>query len=228
MHITVGITNRGVCSTFLQRLQPPSSSSSSSGADAGPEVSPHVVEGNSSGIPLTTCRVFVRASTFRLPPQINTPIILIGPGTGFAPMRALLQERQWQREHASEQGLVPGNNTLYFGCQKSMVDYIYRDEIEAMAASKVITNLHLAFSRDQEEKIYVQHLIGYPDNALSLVNDLNAGGYVYICGGTRMGMDVFEAIVSVLMGQQGMKKEQAMEYIKDLKSKGRYVQELWS
>ena len=177
MHITVGITNRGVCSTFLQRLQPPSSSSSS-GADAGPEASPPVVDDSSSNIPLTTCRVFVRASTFRLPPQINTPIILIGPGTGFAPMRALLQERQWQRE----QGLVPGNNTLYFGCQKSTVDYIYRDEIEAMAASKVITNLHLAFSRDQEEKIYVQHLIGYPENALSLVNDLNAGGYIYICG----------------------------------------------
>jgi len=240
VHITVGITDRGVCSSFLQRLQPSSSSSSSAVAGSPEGNHPTVVGGDDNNgssttiTPLSTCRVFVRQSTFRLPTQINIPIILIGPGTGFAPMRALLQERQWQRDNiiSDDQGLVPGNNTLFFGCQKSTIDYIYRDEIEAMAASKLITNLQLAFSRDQEEKIYVQHLIKYPENALSLINDLHAGGYIYICGGTRMGMDVFEAIVSVLMEQQqeqgGMTKEQAIEYIKDLKSKGRYIQELWS
>ena len=144
-------------------------------------------------------------------------------------MRALLQDRRWQAEQNSN-GSVPGQNknTLYFGCQKSTVDFIYKDEIEAFAASKVITNLHLAFSREQEKKVYVQHLISRPENAQTVMEDLDQGGYIYVCGATSMGVDVMEAIVKVIMEHKTLKKEAAVDFVKDLQKKGRYVQELWT
>ena len=148
------------------------------------------------------------------------------PGTGLAPMRALLQDRRWQAEQGKNGSA--GTNTLYFGCQKSTVDFIYKDEIEAMAASKVISHLHLAFSREQEKKVYVQHLISRPENARELMKDLDQGGYIYVCGATSMGVDVMDAIVKVIMEQKTLKKEAAVEFVKDLQKKGRYVQELWT
>ena len=141
-------------------------------------------------------------------------------------MRALLQDRRWQAEQGSNGS--GGKNTLYFGCQKSTVDFIYKDEIEAMATSKVISHLHLAFSREQEKKVYVQHLISRPENAQALMSDLDQGGYIYVCGATGMGVDVMEAIVKVIMEQKTLKKEAAVEFVKDLQKKGRYVQELWT
>ena len=147
-------------------------------------------------------------------------------GTGLAPMRALLQDRRWQSEQGNSGATA--SNTLYFGCQKSTVDFIYKDEIEAMAASKVISHLHLAFSREQEKKVYVQHLISRPENSLELIKDLDQGGYIFVCGATSMGVDVMDAIVKIIMEYKKLKKEAAVEFVKDLQKKGRYVQELWT
>mmetsp|Transcript_7916 Transcript_7916/g.13118 ORF Transcript_7916/g.13118 Transcript_7916/m.13118 type:complete len:693 (+) Transcript_7916:93-2171(+) len=174
------------------------------------------------------CRVFVRASSFRLPESLSTPIIMIGPGTGLAPMRALLQERKYQQEKLSQPS---GQNILFFGCKYQSVDYIYRDELEQYEKEGVLHKLHTAFSRDGPKKVYVQHLIEDAAVATELVDLVcNQGAYVYVCGATAMGTDVMSAFVRILQQQKKakMKTEQASAFIKDLQEKGRYVQELWT
>lgn len=96
-----------------------------------------------------SCKAFIKASTFRLPSDANTPIIMVGPGTGIAPMRALLQEREYQRQNNGS----TGRNTLFFGCKHAHEDYIYRDELEGYQSREVLSSLHLAFSRDQKQKV---------------------------------------------------------------------------
>jgi len=172
------------------------------------------------------CKVFVKPSTFRLPKSLSTPITMVGPGTGIAPMRALLQDRSFQQRKAA--GAVAPRNTLYFGCKYRDVDFIYSDELEEYRQDGTLTDLHLAFSRDQQKKVYVQHLISEESNACSLMADINGGGFVFVCGATSMGSDVYEAIVSVVEKEKALSKAAAVEFVKKLQSTGRYVQELWS
>jgi len=151
-------------------------------------------------------RVFVKDSTFRLPDD-SKPIIMVGPGTGFAPMRAFLQERVARK--------AKGRNILFFGCRREKEDFIYKDEIEAWESNKNV-EVYKAFSREGKEKVYVQHLIG---KEASLIKDLlSEGASIYICGGTRMGKDVVEAI----------KKVVGDDVVKKLSVDGRLVQELWA
>jgi len=172
-------------------------------------------------------RVFVRPSTFRLPKEISTPVVMIGPGTGIAPMRAFLQDRKHQFE---QENIGSMNNVLYFGCKKEEMDYIYRDELEGYQADGTLTDLHLAFSRkNPKQKEYVQHLL--QKNAASTHSLLvEQGAYVFVCGGVKMGHDVTEALKEILVeGSQGsMTHESASEYLSKLSSEGRFVQELWS
>jgi len=170
-------------------------------------------------------RVFVRPSTFRLPSSLETPVLMIGPGTGIAPMRALLQDRQHQ--YGSEGGKTAMSNILYFGCKKEEQDYIYRDELEAYHASGTLEQLHVAFSRkDPSKKLYVQHLL--KQNAAATYKILEEGAYVFVCGGTKMGHDVSEALKEILMSEGSMSKDEATNYVSKLSGQGRYVQELWS
>ncbi len=153
-------------------------------------------------------QVVLRPSTFRLPGK-DKPVVMIGPGTGIAPMRALLQERK----HVG----ATGPNVLYFGCKREGEDYIYRDELEGYVADGTLGKLHLAFSREKKEKVYVQHLLSKnADEIKDLVE--GRGGYVYVCGGTRMGMDVVFALKGVL----------GEDYVKKMQGEGRLVQELWA
>ena len=168
-------------------------------------------------------RVYNRPSTFRLPSDSSKPILMVGPGTGVAPMRALLQERAKQRQS----GKTVGCNVLYFGCKSASQDYIYRDEMESYQADGTLSELHLAFSRDQKEKIYVQHLLQKnAEETWKLIDD--DGAYIYVCGGVKMGHDVGEALkeVAVLKGQ--ISSEHAKDYFAKLAQNGRYVQELWA
>ena len=96
--------------------------------------------------------IYVRRSQFRLPNRVQTPIIMVGPGTGVAPFRGFIQERALQKE----QGKPVGQTHLYFGCRNKDKDFIYREEMEKYVEDGVLT-LHTAFSRDQPEKIYVTH-----------------------------------------------------------------------
>jgi len=210
VHITVSVTETktkagktftGLCSGFLQSLVP--------------------------GV--STARVFVRASTFRLPKSLASPVLLIGPGTGLAPMRALLQERQFLLENSGE-ATKPGDCLLFFGCKHEQMDYIYRDEIERFQENKTLTNLYTAFSRDGPRKVYVQNLMTEDASLGARLVDLivQQGGSVFVCGATAMGSDVMAAVVSLLKKHQNLSTEEATSIVKKLQEKGRYVQELWT
>mmetsp|Transcript_14447 Transcript_14447/g.40207 ORF Transcript_14447/g.40207 Transcript_14447/m.40207 type:complete len:731 (+) Transcript_14447:436-2628(+) len=172
-------------------------------------------------------RVFVRPSTFRLPSDTSTPVLMIGPGTGIAPMRAFLQDRrhQFQKEQGDSM-----HNVLYFGCKKEELDYIYREELEEYHREGVLKDLHLAFSRkDPGQKEYVQHLLR--KNASSTYQLLKEqGAYVFVCGGVKMGHDVTETLKEILVQESNgsVSPEAAAMYLSKLSSEGRFVQELWS
>ena len=105
---------------------------------------------------------------------------MIGPGTGIAPMRALLQEREHQAKLTSSKG----QNILFFGCRHRDIDYIYRDELEAYQSSGTLSQLHVAFSRDGNRKVYVQHLLADQDKATTLAKlVLECNAYIFVCGG---------------------------------------------
>jgi len=170
------------------------------------------------------CRVFIRDSTFRLPQDPSKPIIMVGPGTGIAPMRALLQERSYQK-HVEKKNV--GKNILYFGCKRRDLDYLYADELEAFQKEGTLTDLQLAFSREREQKVYVQYLLAKNmEETCNLL--LNEGAYVYVCGGTRMGSDVMVAILSILAIQGKLGPDGARAYISQMQSDARYIQELWA
>src|SRR5690606_5838206 len=121
----------------------------------------------------TEVRVFFTPNkVFRVPDDNNLPIIMVGPGTGIAPFRAFLQER----EHRN----ASGKNWLFFGDRNAATDFIYREELEAMQQRGLLTRLDLAFSRDQEEKIYVQDRMRV--NGAELFAWLEQGGYFFVCG----------------------------------------------
>ena len=170
-------------------------------------------------------RVFVRDSTFRLPKQPERPVIMIGPGTGIAPMRAILQERSYERK--STGGIDQGPNILYFGCKNRSMDYIYRDELEAFSDEGTLTELHLAFSREQAEKVYVQHLLAKRGaETWKLIDEGKAS--IFVCGAVKMGADVDHTLQDILCQHGGMKREKAKAYLDKLQIAGRFVQELWS
>ncbi|CAM9666581.1 unnamed protein product [Laminaria digitata] len=214
VHITVALLEqemsqgrvfRGVCSGFLSQTMPHRELERDRAIDEGSQ-----------------CRVFVRESTFRLPPDAATPILMIGPGTGVAPMRALLQERAWQKARGAD----VGSNVLYFGCKNRGQDYIYEDELEAFKADGTLDKLRLAFSREGASKVYVQHLLR--EDAAEVWDLLQGGAYVYVCGGTRMGTDVHNELSRIARELGLMGEEQAKQFLKVLHTDGRYVQELWS
>ena len=163
--------------------------------------------------------VFIHsAKGFRLPEDGNTPIIMVGPGTGVAPFRAYLQDRQ-----ASGAG---GRNWLFFGEQRSKCDFLYKDEMEAMQASGVLTRFDTAFSRDQTHKIYVQHRMA--ENAADIWKWLEEGAHLFVCGDAeRMAKDVDAQLLEIVQEQGGMQPEQAAEYVENLKKQKRYKRDVY-
>jgi len=173
---------------------------------------------------VSICRVFCRESTFRLPNDSSKPIIMIGPGTGIAPMRALLQERAYQRDVLQK---ITGSNILYFGCKKRGFDYLYEDELDGFRKSHILTELHLAFSRESSSKIYVQHLLERRGKETwDLMN--KQGAYIYVCGGVKMGHDVLYTLKNICIWNGSMSADNAKAYMEKLASEGRFVQELWT
>jgi len=99
---------------------------------------------------------------------------------------------------------VPSNkNTLYFGCKHSAVDFIYKEELQAFKNEGVLSHFYTAFSREQQNKVYVQHLLSSDANGADLAADLDAGAYIFVCGATKMGSDVMDTITSVLEKKKG-------------------------
>jgi sulfite reductase (NADPH) flavoprotein alpha-component len=164
-------------------------------------------------------KVYVqKAQHFALPADPGKPIIMIGPGTGLAPFRAFLQERQ-----ATD---APGPNWLYFGHQRSDYDFFYEDELKAMRSSGLLTRLTLAWSRDGKEKIYVQHRMR--DDGRDLWEWLAKGAHIYVCGDAlRMAKDVERALIDVVAEHGKRSPEDAARYVAELKKNDRYQADVY-
>ncbi|MGD7036496.1 sulfite reductase subunit alpha [Alkalicoccus sp. WONF2802] len=161
---------------------------------------------------------FTPNKVFRVPEDNSLPMIMVGPGTGVAPFRAFLQEREVRQ--------ATGKNWLFFGDRNAATDFIYREELEAMQASGLLTRLDLAFSRDQQEKIYVQDRMR--EHGAELFAWLEQGGYFFVCGDAyRMAKDVDKALHDVIAEQGKMTEQQAVDYVNQLKKDKRYVRDVY-
>ncbi|CAB3800860.1 Periplasmic nitrate reductase [Paraburkholderia caffeinitolerans] len=163
--------------------------------------------------------VFVQKSThFRPPRHGDTPMIMVGPGTGVAPFRAFLHER---RAHGDA-----GRNWLFFGEQHAATDFYYRDELEHMRDDGLLSRLDLAFSRDQKEKVYVQDRMR--EHGAQLWAWLEEGAHFYVCGdASRMAKDVDAALRSVVAHHGGMSDDAAGEYVGQMTRERRYVRDVY-
>lgn len=199
VHLTVaavrydahGRKRKGVCSTYLADL---------------------VKTGDSTSI-------FVQPNkNFRLPASGETPVIMVGPGTGVAPFRAFV-------EHRAALG-HPGKNWLFFGDQRYTYDFLYQLEWQDHLKSGVLSKLDVAFSRDQPEKIYVQHKM--LERARELYAWLEEGAHFYVCGdANRMAHDVHEALVSIVESQGHKSRADAEAYVEELKKAKRYQRDVY-
>ena len=158
---------------------------------------------------------------FRLPENSETPVIMIGPGTGIAPFRGFLQERA----KLKESGKNLGNATLYFGCRHPDQDFLYKEELEAFASTG-IADLHVAFSREEKKKVYVQDLIR--ENREQVWQMIEDGAHIYVCGdGSRMEPDVRRALTTIYSEEKDVGVEAANAWLEQLISEDRYVLDVW-
>jgi sulfite reductase (NADPH) flavoprotein alpha-component len=166
-----------------------------------------------------TMPVFIHsAKHFRQPEDTSVPVIMVGPGTGIAPFRAFLQEREVLG--------APGKSWLFFGDRNRSTDFLYEDEINAWCDKGVLHRLDTAFSRDQAEKVYVQHRM--MENAAELWSWLEEGGYFYVCGdASRMAKDVDAALHRIVEQAGGKSKEEAAAYVEELKKAKRYRKDVY-
>jgi sulfite reductase (NADPH) flavoprotein alpha-component len=153
---------------------------------------------------------------FRLPSD-NAPIIMIGQGTGIAPYRAFMQEIE-------ARGL--SNKTwLFFGNPHFTTDFLYQTDWQQWYKKKLLTRIDLAWSRDQAEKIYVQHRL--KQKAREVFEWIDDGAHIYLCGGKKMGKDVQDTILSIIQDIKNISNDQAKEYLKNIKRQHRYHEDLY-
>lgn len=164
-------------------------------------------------------KVFVQpAHGFKLPSSSDTPIIMVGPGTGIAPFRAFLEEREVTG--------AKGKNWLFFGGQKRATDFLYEEQMLAWNQSGFLTRLDPAFSRDQTEKNYVQHRMR--ENAGELWAWLEAGAHFYVCGdASRMAKDVDAALHKIIETAGGKNTDEAKSYVARMKNDKRYQRDVY-
>jgi sulfite reductase (NADPH) flavoprotein alpha-component len=157
-------------------------------------------------------------ASFRLPQDTTAPVIMIGPGTGIAPFRAFLEERQ-----ATGQ---TGKNWLFFGEQREALDFLYKDQLLGMHKDGVLTHLDTAFSRDQARKVYVQDRM--QEKAAELYEWLERGAYFYVCGdASRMAKDVETALLDVIARGSKGTLDRAAEYLAAMKKQKRYQRDVY-
>jgi sulfite reductase (NADPH) flavoprotein alpha-component len=166
-----------------------------------------------------TAGVFVQpAKGFKPPVDPTLPMIMVGPGTGIAPFRAFLEERQATG--------ATGKNWVFFGNPHRASDYFYEEEFEAYRADGLLTRLDLAWSRDQGSKVYVQHLLA--NQGAEVWAWLNEGGHFYVCGdAVKMATDVDNALHALIATHGGMSTEEAADYVKKMKKDKRYQRDVY-
>lgn len=159
-----------------------------------------------------------RNPNFKFPKEGDTPVIMIGPGTGVAPFRAYMQERE---EHGFK-----GNTWLFFGDQHFTTDFLYQTEWQEWLKDGVLGKMDVAFSRDTDEKVYVQHRIA--EHSKEFNEWLQNGASIYICGDEKhMAKDVHQAIRNVLVKEQNLSEEDAEAYLKQMKKDKRYQRDVY-
>lgn len=165
-----------------------------------------------------TLPIFLHSNNnFRLPEDHDVPVIMVGPGTGIAPFRAFLEERQAIG--------AKGSNLLFFGEQRMKMDFLYQQQLEGMVKDGFLT-LYTAFSRDQHNKVYVQDRI--QENAKQVYDWLERGAYFYVCGdATRMAKDVELALLDAIAQGSNGTLEHANEYLANMKKQKRYQRDVY-
>ncbi len=169
--------------------------------------------------PGETLPIFIqRNPNFRLPENGSTPILMVGPGTGVAPFRAFLEERE---ETGAE-----GPAWLFFGDQHFSTDFLYQTDWQRWMKEGVLTKMDVAFSRDQDEKVYVQHkMLEKADEVFQWLED---GAVLYICGDEKqMAKDVHKTLVSIIAQQGNRSEEEAEAYLSHLQQNNRYQRDVY-
>lgn len=170
------------------------------------------------------CVIKDTGSTFRLPKDSSVPIIMVGPGTGIAPLMGFLQERAYDSSsNPQQQGNPMDNCMLFFGCRNDD-DYLYKNELKKYG----LNNLYVAFSRKQGiKKTYVQHLIS--KHSASVFDFISRGAHIYICGdASHMAPDVKDAFINAIMNEGKMSIDNAKDMINRMIAKGQYSQDVWA
>ena len=164
-------------------------------------------------------RVFVEPNpNFRLPADGNTPVIMIGAGTGIAPFRAFMQQRAANGDS--------GKNWLIFGNQRLADDFLYQLEWSDYRKDGILTRADLAWSRQSERKVYVQHKIA--EHAAEVWNWLQQGAHLYVCGdATRMARDVETALLDVIETQGKLSRDDAEDYLNEMREDKRYQRDVY-
>jgi sulfite reductase (NADPH) flavoprotein alpha-component len=168
--------------------------------------------------PGTQLPVYIQANPHFKLPAPDVPIIMVGPGTGVAPFRAFLQERE-----AQDAG---GKSWLFFGERNFKHDFLYQTEWQTWLKDGVLTSLDVAFSRDKAGKVYVQDRMR--ERAADLYAWLEEGAHVYVCGdANNMAPDVNEALIEIISSQGGIERENAEEYVRNLQRDHRYQRDVY-
>ncbi|UHA61819.1 assimilatory sulfite reductase (NADPH) flavoprotein subunit [Metabacillus litoralis] len=169
--------------------------------------------------PGDTLPVYIQKNqNFRLPQNPDTPIIMVGPGTGVAPFRAFMQERE---EIGAE-----GKSWMFFGDQHFVTDFLYQTEWQKWIKDGVLTRMDVAFSRDQEEKVYVQNRM--QEHSKELFQWLEEGAVVYVCGDkNHMAKDVNNTLIEIIEKEGGLSREKAEAYLADMKQNKRYQRDVY-
>ncbi|MDT8437379.1 MAG: assimilatory sulfite reductase (NADPH) flavoprotein subunit [Wenzhouxiangellaceae bacterium] len=154
---------------------------------------------------------------FRLPENPDTPILMIGPGTGVAPFRAFVQQRQAEG--------ATGSNWLLFGNRNRRHDFLYQLEWQRFVREGALHRLSVAFSRDQAERVYVQHRL--VEHGREVYDWLEQGAHLYICGDRRMAEDVHRALAEIVSDHGANTPEQAAEYLESMKREKRYQKDVY-
>jgi len=162
-------------------------------------------------------KIFARHSDFSLPKSPSTPLLLVGPGTGLAPLRSFWQERAHLKD--------VGQAALFFGCRSSSEDFIYEKEIANAKAKGLLTHVSVAFSRDTAKKVYVQDkLLEEADLVYNLIKE---GAHIYVCGDATMASGVKDVLKQIIQSKFGLNGEESGKYIEDLIKTKRYLTDVF-
>lgn len=169
--------------------------------------------------PGSTLPVYIQSNpNFKLPANPDVPVIMIGPGTGVAPFRSFLEERE-------EQG-AQGKSWLFYGDRHFVTDFLYQTDWQRMLKDGVLSKLDVAFSRDTEQKVYVQHRI--LEKSKELYSWLQEGAHIYVCGDEKyMAHDVHSALLTVIQEEGGLSPEGAAAYLETLQQEQRYQRDVY-